>query len=63
MPSRKLKQEESLIEVTEFQENEDGSAVIKVETSPEVTAILVGVGLKTLVKQAMQEAINDKSGM
>ena len=63
MPSRKLKQEESLIEVTEFQENEDASAVIKVETSPEVTAILVGVGLKTLVKQAMQEAINDKSGM
>ena len=63
MSSRKLKQEESLIEVTEFQENEDGSAVIKVETSPEVTAILVGVGLKTLVKQAMQEAINDKSGM
>jgi len=58
-----LKQEESLIEVTEFQENEDGSAVIKVETSPEVTAILVGVGLKTLVKQAMQEEIDDESGM
>lgn len=61
--SNTLKQEESLIEVTEFQENKDGSAVIKVETSPEVTAILVGLGLQTLVKQAMRDVINDESGM
>ena len=47
-----------IIEVKEFQENEDGSAIIQLETSPDVTAILVGLGLQTLVKQAMQEVIN-----
>lgn len=55
--------EKQIIEVKEFQENKDGSAVIQIETSPDVTAILVGVGLKTLVKQAMQEVIDDESGM
>tara|TARA_S200002703_G_scaffold120874_1_gene106715 strand:- start:487 stop:654 length:168 start_codon:yes stop_codon:yes gene_type:complete len=49
-----------IIEVKEFQENEDGSATIQLETSPDVTAILVGLGLQTLVKQAMQEVIDDE---
>ena len=61
--SDKLKQETSLIEVTEFQENKDGSAVIQIETSPDITAVLVGIGLKTLVKQAMRDVIEDESGI
>lgn len=59
--SDKLKQEGSLIEVTEFQENKDGSAVIQIETSPDVTAVLVGIGLQTLVKQVIDEEQNDES--
>ena len=33
-----------IIEVKEFQENEDGSAIIKLETYTDVTAILVRLG-------------------
>ena len=61
--SDKLKQESSLIEVIEFNENEDGSAMIQIETSPDVTALLVGMGLQTLVKKAMREVIDGESGI
>mgnify|MGYP005998141643 CR=1 FL=1 len=52
--------QKQIIEVTELQENEDGSATIQIETSRDVTAVLVGIGLQTLVKQAMQEVINEE---
>lgn len=52
--------EKQIIEVTEFQEREDGSAVIQIETSPDITAVLVGLGLKTLIKQAMREVIEEE---
>ena len=52
-----------MIEVTEFEEREDGSALIQIETSPDVTAMLVGMGLQTLIKQAMRDLIDDESGM
>lgn len=52
--------EKQILEVTEFQEREDGSAVIQIETSPDITAILVGIGLKTLVKQAMRDLIDEE---
>lgn len=61
--SDKLKQESSIIEVIELQENEDGSALIQIETSPDVTAMLVGLGLQALVKKAMRDVIDDESGM
>jgi hypothetical protein len=61
--SDKLKQESSVIEVIEFNENEDGSALIQIETSPDVTAVLVGLGLQTLIKKAMRDVIDDESGM
>lgn len=53
--------EKQIIEVTEFQEREDGSAVIQIETSPDITAVLVGLGLKTLIKQAMREVIEEEN--
>lgn len=52
--------EKQILEVTEFQEREDGSAVIQIETSPDITAVLVGIGLKTLVKQAMRDLIDEE---
>lgn len=52
--------EKQIIEVTEFQEREDGSAVIQIETSPDITAVLVGLGLETLIKQAMREVIEEE---
>lgn len=56
--------DKQIIEVIELQENEDGSALIQIETSPDVTAVLVGLGLQTLVKQAMRDVLNDsESGM
>lgn len=55
--------QKQIIEVIEFHENEDGSAMIQIETSPDVTAVLVGLGLQTLVKQAMRDLIDDESGM
>lgn len=52
--------EKQILEVTEFQEREDGSAVIQIETSPDITAILVGIGLKTLIKEAMRDLIDEE---
>lgn len=51
--------EKQIIEVIEIQENEDGSAVIQIETSPDITAMLVGMGLHALVKKAMRDVIDD----
>lgn len=58
--SDNLKQESSVIEVIEFNENEDGSAMIQIETSPDVTALLVGMGLQTLVKKAMRDVLDEE---
>lgn len=55
--------DKQIIEVIELQENEDGSALIQIETSPDVTALLVGMGLQTLVKKAMRDVLDDESGM
>ena len=52
--------QKQIIEVIELQENEDGSAMIQIETSPDVTALLVGMGLQTLVKKAMRDVLNEE---
>lgn len=46
-----------LIKVSEMQDQEDGSAIFQVETSPEVTQMLIEVGLTTLVKKAIAEEL------
>lgn len=51
--------QKQIIEVIELQENEDGSALIQIETSRDITALLVGMGLQTLVKKAMLDVLND----
>ena len=52
--------EKQIIEVIEFQENKDGSATIQIETSADITALLVRMGLETLVKQAMRDLIDEE---
>lgn len=44
-----------IIEVTEYQEHEDGSATINIVTSPDVTAMLVSLGLQALIKRSLEE--------
>ena len=52
--------ENQIIEVTTIEEHEDGSATIEIETSPDVTAMLVGLGLTQLVKKAIEEGFDDE---
>lgn len=51
--------ETHIIEVTDYQEHEDGSATINIVTSPDVTAMLVGLGLRTLIKRSLAEEIHE----
>ena len=52
--------QKQIIEVTTIEEHEDGSATIEIETSPDVTAMLIGLGLTQLVKKAIEEGFDDE---
>ena len=44
-----------LIEVSELQEHEDGSATVVIDASTEGIRLLVGVGLRALLEKAIAE--------
>lgn len=44
-----------LIEVTELQEHEDGSATVVIDASTEGIRLLVGCGLRALLEKAIAE--------
>jgi len=44
-----------LIEVKRLEENEDGSANLEIETSPEATRLLVEMGLISLLEKAIDK--------
>ena len=51
-----LKQEKlGMIQVTRLEENEDGSANLEIETSPEATRLLVEIGLTSLLEKAIDK--------
>jgi hypothetical protein len=54
-------EDETLIIVSDLVEHEDGSATLEVKTSPDVTAMLVGIGLTQLVKTALAEELKQDS--
>ena len=51
-----LKQEQlGMIQVTRLEENEDGSANLEIETTPEATRLLVEMGLISLLEKAIDK--------
>jgi len=51
-----LKQEKlGMIQVTRLEENEDGSANLEIETTPEATRLLVEMGLISLLEKAIDK--------
>ena len=57
-----LKQEElGMIQVTRLEENEDGSANLEIETTPEATRLLVEIGLTSLLEKALDKENEDYS--
>ena len=48
-----------LITVSDMVEHEDGSATMKIDTTPEATRLLVEMGLVSLLEKAVDEE-NDK---
>ena len=51
-----LKQEQlGMIQVTRLEENEDGSANLEIETTPEATRLLVEIGLTSLLEKAIDK--------
>jgi hypothetical protein len=57
-----LKQEQlGMIQVTRLEENEDGSANLEIETSPEATRLLVEIGLTSLLEKALDKENEDYS--
>ena len=53
--------EVGLIEVKRLEENEDGSANLEIETSPEATRLLVEMGLVSLLEKAIDKDNDDYS--
>ena len=53
--------EVGLIEVKRLKENEDGSANLEIETSPEATRLLVEMGLISLLEKAIDKENEDYS--
>ena len=53
------------IEVTNYVEHEDGSATIVVDTDPDATKLLVGIGLRRLLEMAVknEEGYEFKEGV
>jgi len=57
-----LKQEElGMIQVTRLEENDDGSANLEIETSPEATRLLVEMGLISLLEKALDKENDEYS--
>ena len=57
-----LKQEElGMIQVTRLEENDDGSANLEIETSPEATRLLVEMGLISLLEKAIDKENDEYS--
>jgi len=50
-----------LIEVKRLEENEDGSANLEIETSPEATRLLVEMGLISLLEKAIDKENDEYS--
>lgn len=48
-------QKVGMIKVTKLEENEDGSANLEVETSPEATRMLIEEGLLSLLEKAIDK--------
>jgi hypothetical protein len=53
--------EVGLIEVKRLKENEDGSANLEIETTPEATRLLVEMGLISLLEKALDKENEDYS--
>ena len=53
--------EVGMIEVKRLEENEDGSANLEIETSPEATRLLVEIGLISLLEKAIDKENEDYS--
>jgi hypothetical protein len=53
--------EVGLIEVKRLEENEDGSANLEIETTPEATRLLVEMGLISLLEKALDKENEDYS--
>ena len=51
----------ALIGVSDIVEHEDGSATLKIETTPEATRLLVEIGLISLLEKAIDENNKDYS--
>ena len=57
-----LKQEQlGMIQVTRLEENEDGSANLEIETSPEATRLLVEIGIISLLEKALDKENDEYS--
>ena len=57
-----LKQEQlGMIKVTRLEENEDGSANLEIETTPEATRLLVEIGLTSLLEKAIDKENDEYS--
>jgi len=57
-----LKQEQlGMIQVKRLEENEDGSANLEIETTPEATRLLVEIGLTSLLEKALDKENEDYS--
>ena len=53
--------EVGMIEVKRLEENEDGSANLEIETSPEATRLLVEMGLISLLEKAIDKENDEYS--
>ena len=57
-----LKHEQlGMIQVKRLEENEDGSANLEIETTPEATRLLVEIGLTSLLEKALDKENEDYS--
>jgi len=57
-----LKQEQlGMIQVKRLEENEDGSANLEIETTPEATRLLVEIGLTSLLEKALDKENDEYS--
>jgi len=57
-----LKQEQlGMIQVKRLEENEDGSANLEIETTPEATRLLVEIGIISLLEKALDKENEDYS--
>jgi len=53
--------EVGMIQVKRLEENEDGSANLEIETTPEATRLLVEIGLTSLLEKALDKENEDYS--